>query len=160
MRDAPPRTCRRGWTRDGEHHADRSRWRPAPGLRDRRDGARRRLRMTVGWAFVGAGRHPELWTGPALAAAANARTVGVWSRDAARAGAFAARHGIPRVYATLEEALADPAVDSVYISTPNSLHAAHAVAAARAGKHVLVEKPMATTVADATAMVRAADAAG
>jgi 1,5-anhydro-D-fructose reductase (1,5-anhydro-D-mannitol-forming) len=116
--------------------------------------------MNVGWALVGAGRHAELWTGPALTAAANARTVGVWSRDGARAGAFAARYGIPRVYATIEEALADPAVDAVYISTPNSLHAAHAIAAVRAGKHVLVEKPMATTVADATAMVRAADAAG
>jgi 1,5-anhydro-D-fructose reductase (1,5-anhydro-D-mannitol-forming) len=116
--------------------------------------------VTVRWAYLGAGRHPELWVAPALAAAANAQAAGVWSRRKENAAAFAARHGIPRVYGSLDEALADAAVDAVYIATPNNLHAAHAIAAARAGKHILVEKPMATSVADALEMVGAADAAG
>jgi len=55
---------------------------------------------------------------------------------------------------------ADPRVDAIYIATPHQLHAEQAIAAARAGKHVLVEKPMAVTLAEARAMVDAARAAG
>jgi predicted dehydrogenase len=95
----------------------------------------------VGWAFVGAGRHARLWLGPALASAKNAAVVGAWSRDPAHAADFAAELGIPKVYTDLEQALGELDVAAVVISTPNSLHAAHALAALRAGKHVLVEKP-------------------
>src|SRR4029450_7201247 len=61
-------------------------------------------------------------------------------------------HGIPRITTDWRALAADPAVDAVVIGTPNTLHAAQAVAFLEAGKHVLVEKPMATTVADAVAM--------
>ena len=112
------------------------------------------------WAVIGAGRHIQLWIAPALARSANAEVVGVWSRQAEHAAALAADYAIPRVYNSFEEALADPAVDAVFIATPNNLHAAHATASLRAGKHVLVEKPMAVEAGAAQAAVQAARAAG
>ncbi len=63
-------------------------------------------------------------------------------------------------YATVDELCADARVDAVYVASPHHFHVAHARAAARAGKHVLVEKPMALTLAECDAMVDAARAAG
>src|SRR5690242_18039451 len=116
--------------------------------------------MTVRWAFVGAGRHAELWMIPAMAAASNATLVGVWGQHADKALGFRQRYSIPTAYASLDELLTDKDVDAVYVSTPNYLHAQHSVAALRAGKHVLCEKPMATSVAEAREMTQAAEAAG
>ena len=65
-----------------------------------------------------------------------------------------------RVAADLDELLADPAVDAVTICTPHPLHAAQAIAAAEAGRHVVVEKPMALNAAEADAMIAAAERAG
>ncbi len=114
----------------------------------------------VRWAFVGAGRQPRLWIAPAVASAANAEAVGVWSQRHARGEIFAAEQGVSRVYDTLEELLADPTIDAVFIATPNNLHATHAIAALRAGKHVLVEKPMASNVNEAREMVQVARSSG
>jgi phthalate 4,5-cis-dihydrodiol dehydrogenase len=61
-----------------------------------------------------------------------------------------------RTFASVEELCADADIDAVYIATPHQFHAAHAALAAAAGKHVLVEKPMALTIADCRAMVAAA----
>ncbi|HUG06867.1 MAG TPA: Gfo/Idh/MocA family oxidoreductase [Candidatus Limnocylindria bacterium] len=72
----------------------------------------------------------------------------------------AAELGVARTAPALEDVLGDPNIDAVSICTPHRLHAQMAIAAARAGKHVLVEKPMATTVAEATEMIEAARAAG
>ena len=63
-------------------------------------------------------------------------------------------------YPSVAAMCADETIDAVYVATPHQFHAEHAVTAARAGKHVLVEKPMAVTLEDCTAMVEAADAAG
>jgi phthalate 4,5-cis-dihydrodiol dehydrogenase len=71
----------------------------------------------------------------------------------------AARYGV-RAVATIDELLALADVDAVYIATPTDLHAAHVVAAANAGKHVLCEKPMATTLAEAQQMIDSAERAG
>lgn len=84
----------------------------------------------------------------------------VLSSDAGRAADYAASHDIPRGLTDLDELLADPEIDAVYISTTNEKHFAQAMAAIAAGKHVLCEKPLAMNVADAAAMVRAADKAG
>jgi predicted dehydrogenase len=73
---------------------------------------------------------------------------------------LAERHGIPRTTTDWRELAADPDVDAAVIATPNALHAEQAVAFLEAGKHVLVEKPMARTLAEADAMVAAARAAG
>jgi len=91
--------------------------------------------------------HPRL----RLAAAAD-------PRPDARAR-FTAEFAAP-AYPTVEALCTDPGVDAVYVASPHSLHVEHVRAAAAAGKHVLVEKPMALTLADCTAMVDAAAAAG
>jgi predicted dehydrogenase len=72
------------------------------------------------------------------------------------AKAFAERHGISVVTTDWEALAADPTVDAAIVSTPNALHAPQSVALLRNGKHVLVEKPMATTVAECDAMIAAA----
>jgi len=65
-----------------------------------------------------------------------------------------------RTYASVDELCADPDIEAVYIATPHELHADHVLAAARRGKHALVEKPMAVTLSDCEAMIDAARAAG
>jgi predicted dehydrogenase len=74
--------------------------------------------------------------------------------------ALAGRHGIPRTTIDWEQLAADPSIDAVVIGTPNALHAPQAIACLRAGKHVLVEKPMARTLTEAEAMNAAADEGG
>jgi UDP-N-acetyl-2-amino-2-deoxyglucuronate dehydrogenase len=76
-----------------------------------------------------------------------ARVVGIADVDEARAKAQAATYGIGRTYATFEQALTDPEVDAVCICTPPFLHVEQSVAALRAGKHVLCEKPVSPTLA-------------
>lgn len=112
--------------------------------------------MTVGFGLVGLGGIAER-VAAAIAAADNARLAAVRSRRLDDAVNFAARHGEPSAYSELERLLDDPDVDVVYIATPNALHAEQAIAAMEAGKHVLVEKPMALTVEDAMAMASVAD---
>lgn len=65
-----------------------------------------------------------------------------------------------RTYATVEELCADPAVDVIWVATPNHVHAPHAILAAERGKHVVCTKPMALSVAECAAMCDAAEAAG
>lgn len=97
---------------------------------------------------------------PAIRAAERAELLAVASRDQARAEAYAAEWGIPRAHGSYEALLADPDVDAVYISLPNSLHATWAVKAAQAGKHVLCEKPLALSVAEVERIDQAARSAG
>lgn len=84
----------------------------------------------------------------------------VAARDPARARAFAARHGIPRVHESYEALLADPEIDAVYVPLPNSLHAEWSIRALRAGKPVLCEKPLASNAAEAERMAAAAEETG
>jgi predicted dehydrogenase len=88
------------------------------------------------------------------------KIVAVGSRTLDRAAVFAARHGVERAYGSYEQLVADPEVDIVYIASPHSEHSAHARLAISAGKHVLIEKPMAVTGAEARGIAEAARAAG
>lgn len=81
----------------------------------------------------------------------------VISSTGQRANDFAAKHDIPHFGTDLKAALADPGVDAVYISSINDKHFAQTMAAIAAGKHVLCEKPLAMTVANAVSMVAAAN---
>ncbi|HET7428801.1 MAG TPA: Gfo/Idh/MocA family oxidoreductase [Gaiellales bacterium] len=74
--------------------------------------------------------------------------------------ALAERHAIPRVTTDWHELAADPLIDAVIVATPNALHAPQAIACLEAGKHVLVEKPMARTLGEAETMRAAAAASG
>lgn len=80
----------------------------------------------------------------------------VSGRDPKRCQAFASRHGIEAIKGGVDELVQRPDIDAVIICTPNALHARESLTALEAGKHVLVEKPMATSVTDAEAMKAAA----
>lgn len=104
---------------------------------------------TLGWGIIGLGRIAGSQVAPGITACENSTLVSVVSRDRGRAGEFARAHGAANALDDYAKMLADPAVDAVYIATPNALHADQVVAAARAGKHVLCDKPLALTVEDA-----------
>jgi xylose dehydrogenase (NAD/NADP) len=111
------------------------------------------------WGLLGTARINR-WLIPPLRASARNRLLAVASRDAARADAYAKEWGIERRYGSYDELLADPDVDVVYIPLPNHLHAEWTIRAARAGKHVLCEKPLALSVAEVDAMEAAARQGG
>jgi predicted dehydrogenase len=90
---------------------------------------------------------------PATQKAERCEVVAIASRDGARAKQVAAELGIPRAHEGYDALLSDPDVDAVYIPLPNHEHAAWTIAAARAGKHVLCEKPLAMTAAEGEEMV-------
>jgi 1,5-anhydro-D-fructose reductase (1,5-anhydro-D-mannitol-forming) len=114
----------------------------------------------LGWALVGASTIAHEWMIDAIHAQPGQAVVAVLSGSAERGAAYAASHGIAAARTSMVELLADPAVDAVYISSTNELHAAQAIAAAAAGKHVLCEKPLALTIAEARSIVQACARAG
>ncbi|ACL26401.1 Gfo/Idh/MocA family protein [Chloroflexus aggregans] len=109
------------------------------------------------WGILSAGRIARRFAS-AVAGSATEQVVAIAARDADRAAAFAAEFGIPRAYGDYVALLNDPEVEAVYNALPNSLHAQWSIAALQAGKHVLCEKPLATTLADGLVMVAAAQA--
>lgn len=113
----------------------------------------------VRWGAIGVGDVVEHKSGPALRGLPGSTLLAVAGRTPSRAQSFARRHGIDRWYATPQELLADPDVDAVYVATPPGSHRDYAVAAAEAGKHVYVEKPMARTGAECEAMIEACERA-
>src|SRR5262245_27928113 len=118
------------------------------------------MARTNGWALVGTGRIADDRILPGINACEGNRLIGVVSRDQGRANAFAAKFGAQHAYTSYDEMLRNPEVTVVAIHTPNSQHADQAVAAARAGKHVFCDKPMATNTADAERIVRECEKAG
>lgn len=114
----------------------------------------------MNWAFLGASTIAGQYLASAIRATGNCEVGWVVSGSADRAASFANTHGIAKFGTDLSAALADPAVGAVYISSTNEKHHAQALAAIAAGKHVLCEKPLATSIADAQDMVMAAERAG
>lgn len=97
---------------------------------------------------------------PAMQKARRCRVVAIGSRDIEVAREIASALDIPRAHGSYEAVLADPDVDAVYIPLPNHLHREWTIAAAQAGKHVLCEKPLALSSAEAAEMVAACERAG
>ena len=114
---------------------------------------------TVRWGVLGAAGINAA-TAPAIVAADGAELTAIASRTAARAEEAAARFGAGRAVEGYDALLADPGIDAVYIPLPNAFHHEWVLRAAAAGKHVLCEKPMAITAADAREMADACRAAG
>ncbi len=115
---------------------------------------------TLGWGLIGASTIAGEYMIPAINAQPESQVVAVMSRSAERGQAYAEANGIPAASISVDTLLADPTVDVVYISTTNERHKAETLAAAAAGKHVLCEKPLALTLADAREMVDACRSAG
>ena len=116
--------------------------------------------MAIGWAFIGTGNYPNSRVAPAAALAQNTSIIAAYSRDQHRAEEFASNHGALAAYISVEALLGDSRVDVVFVASPNHLHASHAQLAAKAGKHILVGKPMATTVSDCVETINACRANG
>jgi 1,5-anhydro-D-fructose reductase (1,5-anhydro-D-mannitol-forming) len=113
-----------------------------------------------GWGLIGTGRIADDRILPGINAHPGNKLVAIVSRDQRRADTFAKKFGAQHAYTSYDDMLRNPDVTVVAIHTPNSLHTEEAVAAARAGKHVFCDKPMATSVADAERIVRECEKAG
>lgn len=108
---------------------------------------------SLSWGIIGCGKVCEKKSGPALAGVEGSRLAAVMRRTGNLAEDFAKRHGVPRWYDTWEGLLSDDEVEAVYVATPNNTHLEPVLAAARAGKHVLCEKPMARNTAACQEMI-------
>ena len=108
------------------------------------------------WGIIGAGEISRQFVRSSRECA-GATMAAVASRSEDKAHAFAAAHGVNKAYGGLESMLASPDVDIVYVGTPDKLHKEHCLMAIEAGKHVLCEKTLAKSVADAREMYAAAE---
>jgi predicted dehydrogenase len=118
----------------------------------------------IGYGIVGLGRISMQHFMPAVKMSKRARITALVSGHRDKAEKMAAAYGVPGTsiysYADYERIADNKNVDAVYIALPNSMHAEYTIRAAKAGKHVLCEKPMATTVADCRTMIEACRSAG
>jgi len=113
----------------------------------------------VRWGVIGAGGIADRRTIPGMLKSRLSELVAVVSRTNESTDTVAEKYNV-KAYYTVEDLLADPGIDAVYIATPVYLHKEQAVAAAKAGKHFLLEKPLARTASEAEEVVRAAREAG
>ncbi|QAY64255.1 Gfo/Idh/MocA family oxidoreductase [Xylanimonas allomyrinae] len=114
----------------------------------------------IRWGILGAGTIAASFS-DGVRERTRASVVAVGSRSAAKAQEFAAAHAPgARAHGSYEALVADPGVDVVYVATPHSHHLEHALLAVRAGKHVLVEKPLARSAAESRVLLDAAREAG
>ena len=116
--------------------------------------------MSIRWGILGCGDIARKRVAQACIDAAGSELLAVWRRDKAKRARFCEDFGVQRSCADEAELIGDPDIDAVYIATPPHLHRAETVAAAAAGKHVLVEKPMARSTAECDEMIAACRAAG
>ena len=115
---------------------------------------------TIRFGMIGAGSVTEKKSAPALQKVPGSSLDFVMRRDRDKLADYARRHGILKFSTRYEDILEDPDIDAVYIATPPGSHAFYTLEAARHGKAVYVEKPMARTVEEAHTMVRACHDAG
>jgi len=113
--------------------------------------------MVVRWGVLSTAKIGVEKVIPAMQAGRYARVEAIASRDPSRAREVAGRLGISRAYGSYEELLADPEVDAVYIPLPNHLHVPWSLKALEAGKHVLCEKPIGLSAAEAERLLEASE---
>ena len=117
----------------------------------------------IGYAIVGLGRIAEHFMA-ATRSTTNSKVTALVSGHRDKALRIAAQYGVPESsvynYENFDSIASNKAVDAVYVALPNSMHAEYTIRAAKAGKHVLCEKPMATSVADCEQMIAACKSAG
>lgn len=118
----------------------------------------------LGIVLVGLGNYSTYHLGPALKETPRCRLAGVVTGDPAKGRRWAREYGFSEKniwnYDTIGQIAGHPEVDMIYVVTPNGLHAQHSIAAAKTGKHVICEKPMANTVAECDAIIAACKEAG
>lgn len=126
-------------------------------------GAAQENRRKIGYAIVGLGSYADVIL-PRFAECRHSRLVALVSGSQEKARRYAARYGVPEsglyTYGSFDRIRDNPDVDIVYVILPNGLHHEYTLRAAAAGKHVLCEKPMANTAAEAEEMIAACRAAG
>ncbi len=109
----------------------------------------------IRFGIIGCGDVTEVKSGPGFQKAANSALVAVMRRNGALAEDYARRHGVPRWYTDAQQLIDDPEVDAVYVATPPGSHMEYALKAAKAGKPVYVEKPMALNPSECEKMIAA-----
>ena len=114
---------------------------------------------SIGFGIVGLGLIADFHA-QAIASATGAKLVGACGRSLEKARAFAAKHGAPCATTSLDELLARPDLHVLCIATPSGAHLEPSLAAARAGKHIVIEKPLEITLARLDELLRATSAAG
>ena len=103
---------------------------------------------TIRWGIIGCGNVTEVKSGPGFQKAKNSALVAVMRRNGALAEDYARRHNVPRWTDDAQALIDDPEVDAVYVATPPAFHIEYTIQAARAGKPVYVEKPLANRGTD------------
>jgi predicted dehydrogenase len=117
------------------------------------------MATTLRWGILGTGNIARQFTRGRSPGSRNVLSA-VGSRTVQSAEQFAATHGLPRAHGSYEALIADPGIDAVYLSLPNSLHHEWTIRSLRAGKHVLCEKPIAANAAEAEEMFEVAQRQG
>jgi len=116
-----------------------------------------KLLTEVRWGVIGVGDVCEVKSAPAMNLIKGSRLVAVMRRDGAKAKDYAERHNVPKWYDNAAQLIDDPEVNAIYIATPPNLHELYTLKAAKAGKPVYVEKPMARTYSECLSMIKACE---
>src|SRR5438045_2438354 len=114
----------------------------------------------VKWGVLGVAAIAVKKVIPAMQKGEWSEITAIASRDSRKAHDAAGKLGIPKAYGSYEELLSDPEIDAIYNPLPNHLHVPWSIKAAEAGKHVLCEKPLSMTVAEAQQLIAVRDRAG
>lgn len=114
----------------------------------------------VRWGVIGVAKIATEKVIPAMQGGELSEVTAIASRDQAKADAAAAKLGLPKAYGSYDELLADPDIDAIYNPLPNHLHCEWTVAAASRGKHVLCEKPIGMSAAEAEELIAVRDRTG
>ena len=118
------------------------------------------MKKKVEWGVLGVANIATKKVIPAMQRGEWSEVTAIASRDLAKARQAAKELGIPKAYGSYEELLADPDIEAIYNPLPNHLHVPWSIKAAEAGKHVLCEKPLSMTVAEAKTLLAARDRTG